>query len=359
MKIDTPLSTDNSDYLLYRPAGSVREKVVIPMVYLVVLVVLVLAPLFPIFDFTGVFAYSTSYGRGNMGLVLVYAISVMGFGLLIGWGGQVGLAQAGVFGLGAYLTTDLFSKGVPFPVALMVSALVAALVGIAIGFPAARLKGFFLAIATLAFGELLAKLMELDIVGGAWLNTGGGGGRSVPPLRILGMQPSLSAYYASLAVFVLTAICMIVLTRGRFGRTLKAVRDIEVATSAVGISATKYKLLAFGLCSAAGALGGGLFALNATYLNPGAFRTNLLFFFLIILIIGGVRWIWGPLLGSIFFVVLRDSLQDSIELSNFIFGAALLGSILLLPGGIASLPQRLSSSKFVKDVTRRVWKLGR
>lgn len=345
---------DVSRYPLYTPAGSAQEKLLVPALYLLGFVLLVLAPISPIFDFTVVFNSASGYGRGNMGLVLIYAISVMGLNLLLGWGGQVGLAQAGLFGLGAYLTTELYSKGVPFVPSLLLTSAVAAAVGMAVGFPAARLKGFFLAIATLAFGDLIVKLIELDQVGGAWLSTGGGSGRTVPAYRIFGMRTALSAYYLALTAFVVVSISMIVLTRGRFGRTLKAVRDMEVSTGSLGISATRYKLLAFGISSALAALAGGLFAQNVTYLSPGAFRANLLFFFLIILIVGGVGRMWGPLIGAIFFVVLRDRLQDSLELSQLIFGTSLLVCVLLLPGGLASLPSRLTHSKLIKDIWTRM-----
>lgn len=339
-------------YQLYKPL-SAREKFVTPSISAILLALLVLAPVYPIFDFTGMFSSSNNYGRGNMGLVLVYALAVLGLNLLVGWAGQVGLAAAGLFGFGAYLTTQLFAIGTPLPVALVISGVLSAVIGVAVGFPAARLKGFFLAIATLAFGELIVKLIELEQVGGVWLKTGGGSGRSVPQATLFGLNPSVSAYYYSLIAFVIFMACMWILTRGRLGRTLKAVRDIEVVSGSLGISAVRYKLLAFGIASAVAAIAGGLFAQNTTYLSPHAFRTNLLFFMLVVLIVGGVGRIWGPFIGAIFFVALRELMQDNVELGNLIFGGALLVCILILPGGLASLPSRLADSKLIKDLIGR------
>jgi len=155
-------------------------------------------------------------------------------------------------------------------------------------------------------------------------------------------------------VFVIVAVCMSVLTRGRLGRTLKAVRDIDIATGALGISSTNYKLLAFGISTAVAAVAGGLFAQNVTYLSPGAFRTSFMFYLLVVLIVGGVRNLWGAFIGAIFFVVLRLLLQDSTELGLLIFGVALLTCMVILPGGLASLPARLAHSKFSKDIVSRI-----
>ena len=272
----------------------------------------------------------------------------------MGWCGQIGLAQAGLFGFGAYFATELCAKGVPFVIALVGSAVIAAALGIVVGFPAARLKGFYLAIATLAFGELVVKLLELDQVGGQWLNTGGGAGRNVTRQVLMGMSPSVSAYYWTFAVFLLVVVSMAILTQGRLGRTLKAVKHIEIATGAIGISATRYKLVAFGYASAVGALAGALYAQNVTFVYPGAFRSSLLFYFLIVLIVGGTGRLWGPLVGSVFFVALREQLQDALDVSLLIFGSALMLSVLVLPGGLTSLPERVLKSRLLSDLASKI-----
>jgi branched-chain amino acid transport system permease protein len=346
-------STEGIEYPIYAPRAAGWRGHFGRLLGPVLLLLIFFAPIVPIFDFTEVFGSGTSYGRGNMALVLTYAIAVMGLNLLVGWCGQIGLAQAGLFGFGAYFATELCAKGVPFVIALVVLAVIAAAVGIAVGFPAARLKGFYLAIATLAFGELVVKLLELDQVGGKWLDTGGGAGRNVSPQLLMGMSPSLSAYYWTFAVFLLVVVSMAILARGRLGRTLKAVKHIEIATGPIGISATKYKLVAFGYASAVGALAGALYAQNVTFLNPGAFRSSLLFYFLIVLIVGGTGRLWGPLVGSVFFVALREQLQDALDISLLVFGGALMLSVLVLPGGLTSLPERVLRSRLLSDLASK------
>ena len=345
---------------LFKPRAAGWRAYAEPTVIFAVFFILAIAPLVPLFDFTNVFNSSTGYGRGNLGLVLVYTISAMGFNLLIGWSGQIGLAHAGLMALGAYATTVLFADGVPFFAAMLIAAIAATVIGVVVGFPAARLRGFFLAIATLALGELIVKMIELDDDIAGWLDTGGGTGRTVPTFQLGGGTNTLTAYYIALGALLVVFIVFMILTRGRLGRTLKSIRDIEVATGPIGISATRYKLIAFGLSAFAAALSGALFAQNVTFINPEAFRTRLLIFMLIILIVGGVGRLWGPLLGAIFFVFIREKLQDAEKLRILIFGISLMLAILMLPGGFASLPSRIRESKWAKDLQRRLenaWKV--
>ncbi len=366
--------TNSSGYPLYppKPAGwRSQQRVISTTLGFAFLAAL---PWLPILGWFTIFDSSTNYGLGNLAYVFAYAAAGVGFNLLIGYSGTLGLAHAGVFAIGAYGTAILSAPkecldfdtcetvirpavsgyGWPFLLALPIVCIVASLIGVAVGFPAARLKGFYLAIATLALGELIVKIISLDAKVWDGLKTNAGTGKQVPIFEFFGSGQLKSAYFLSLGALLLTFIAYVIYTENRLGRTLKAVRDIEIATGPLGISSTYYKLVAFGLSSFAAALAGAAWAQNSAFVNPSSFRTRLLVFLLVVLILGGTGKLWGPLVGAFVFVYMRQEFQDQQKLLFFLIGVALMLSILLLPEGIASLPDRWRDSRWVQDFRRRM-----
>ncbi len=325
-------------------------------------------PWVPILGWTEIFDSGNNFGRGNLAFVFAYGAAAVGFNLLVGYSGTLGLAIAGLFAIGAYGTTVLSAPSEgrealagydwPFFLALPVVCIAAAIVGILVGFPAARLKGFFLAIATLALGELIVSIIRLDDRVWDGLKTNGGTGKQVPQFAIPGLDRVLSYYVLSLGALFIMMVAFTILTKRRLGRTLKAVRDIDIATGPIGISSTYYKLIAFGLSAFAAALAGAMWAQNISFAQPSVFRTNMLVFLLVVLIAGGLGYKWGPLIGGIFFVFVRQKLQDTQKLLFLILGIILMLAVLILPSGIASLPKRLRDSRWVTDLQRRLERLS-
>lgn len=265
-------------------------------------------------------------------LVAVYMIAGLGLTIIMGWTGQVVLAQAAFFGIGAYLTAYLH-EWMPWPVAVAAAMAVAALAGAVIGFPAVRLHGFYLAIATLAFAELVRRgFVELDSV------TGGIAGTDVEPVQFGGLDVAASQWYLALGA---AALAMVVAWRVRvtsLGRCLLAVRDAEVATAAVSINAARYKLVAFALSAAFGALAGAVFGQLQSYLTPEIFGVGLLIQFLVVAFVGGVTYLLGPLLGAAFVVIARELLQDLGAGQRLAYALALILVVRFLPAGLAGLP---------------------
>ena len=278
-----------------------------------------------------------------LALILVYSLAVLGFNVLVGWSGQIGLAHAGFIGLGAYGSALLLERGWDFWAALVAVALVAALLGALVGFPAVQLRGFFLAIATLAFGELIVRgfAEARDL-------TGGGGGLGVPVYRLGGLDQTRGAYILCLIVTVIGFVALHRLLNGRFGRTLKAVRDIDIATGPIGIPAARYKLLAFSLSGFVGAVAGALYAQLQTFIFPDMFNVNLLVIMLVMLLVGGVGSITGSVIGAIFGVVVVEIFQDLGEYQRLAYGLALIVIVRVLPGGIASIPRRLRDTRALR-----------
>ena len=353
---------------LYAPKSRFRRAVPEWVTLLAVFVFLALLPKVPILGWTDIFDSGNNFGRGNLAFVFAFAIAAVGFNLLVGFSGTLGLAVAGLFALGAYGTAVLSAPSDarealagydwPFFIALPVVCIAAAIIGVVVGFPAARLKGFFLAIATLALGELIVTIIRLDEKVWDGLKTNGGTGKQVPQFRVPGLDRVLSFYMLSLGALFVMMMAYVVLTNRRLGRTLKAVRDIDIATGPIGISSTYYKLVAFGISAFAAALGGAMWAQNSSFANPSAFRTRMLVFLLVVLIVGGLSHKWGPLIGAIFFVFLRQKLQDTQKLLFLILGVTLILAVLIMPNGIAALPERIRDSRWVKDLQRRLQSLA-
>lgn len=289
-------------------------------------------------------SFLNAYRIFVLALVMVYALGVHGFQVLIGWSGQIGLAHAGFFGLGAYGTAILMTEwGINFFVATMLVGLLAAGLGAIVGWPAVQLRGFFLAIATLAFGELLVRAFAE-----ARSITGGGTGYTVPIFKVFGLDQTRSAYYLALGFAVVGFFLLQRALTGRLGRILKAVRDVEVATGPMGIHAPRYKLIAFSISGFVGAIAGAQFAQLTTFIFPDQFVTQLLVTLLVMLLVGGIGSPVGSIIGATFGVVIVELFQDLGEQQRLAYAVALIVVVRFLPGGIASVPTRLRQTRWLR-----------
>lgn len=371
------VDTSDAGSPLYPPRPDGWQRYKSPISIVAVFAFLAILPWVPVFAFTSIFDTGNQFGAGNLAFVFAFATAAIGFNLLIGYSGALGLAHAGLFALGAYGTAILSAPpecieegcdpivreavagyGWPFLLTVPIVCVAAAIIGIVVGFPAARLKGFFLAIATLALGELIVTIIRLDDEVWSGLKTNGSTGKQVQIFRLFGAGPVRSAYFLALIAMLISFVGYVILTERRLGRTLKAVRDIEIATGPIGISAVYYKLVAFGLSAFAAALAGAAWAQNSAFVNPSSFRTRLLVFLLVVLIVGGLGRLWGPLVGAVFFVYIRQELQDTQKLLFLLIGIALMLSVLILPDGFTSLPDRIRDSRWAQDVRKRFKSVG-
>lgn len=289
-----------------------------------------------------------SYLLFVVNLTLVYAIATLGFDILVGWSGQIGLAHAALFGIGAYGSTIGVEHGIPFLLTLPLVGLLTAVLAVLIGFPAIRLTGFFLAIATLAFGFVIVEaITAADSV------TGGGAGLSVPVWQLPGVTGSASTYFLTAAVAVLTFLLARRTLYGRFGRTLQTVRHLGPLVGSLGVSALRYRLVAFGLSGAIAAVAGALYAQLQSFIFPAMFDFNLLVPFLVMVFVGGAGSLLGPVLGAAFAVVLVEVFQDFGDLQAIAYGLALMLAISVLRGGLVSLGAELRDSRLVGRLTGR------
>ena len=306
------------------------------------------------------------YWRYLAALIVAFAVANIGFQVVVGWSGQLAMAHAAFLGLGAYATTILskriskvdgytdtgqeirtivWSGRVPYLLALVIVPVVCACLGYLLGLPAVRLKGFFLAIATLAFAGMIVRLFfeTKDL-------TGGGDGLSVEVFQLWQIDKTLGTYYLCLAVAVPVYFLIGRLMRGRFGRTLLSVRDADIASSSLGVNVTRYRLASFGISAGLASLAGGLYAQVLTYMAPNEFGTTRLTAMLTMIIVGSVVVRAGAVIGASFVVLVDQffvkfpSFKDSAlsgSYRNIAFSLALMLCIGVLPGGLASVPERI------------------
>lgn len=242
--------------------------------------------------------------------VLIYSLAALGLNILTGYAGQLSLGTAAFMGVGAYACFKLVTifPGLNLIVAIALSGFFSAAVGVAFGLPSLRIKGFYLAIATLAAQFFLVWLFEKW----SWLyNYSASGAIQVPNLEMFGVYVagpqanSIVQYYFVLAIVTVVTLAAINITRGRIGRIWKSVRDMDIAAELVGINLMKAKLSAFAVSSYIVGIAGALFVfLWRGAAEPNLFDIPLSFRVLFIAIIGGLGSVLGNYLGAILIVAL-------------------------------------------------------
>jgi branched-chain amino acid transport system permease protein len=252
----------------------------------------------------------------DVGILLLGALSVY----IILATGQLSLGNAGFMGIGAYLTSYLtVTTELPLTVALVVAAAASGAIGVMVGFPALRLKGIYLAMATLGFGEMVRSFfLNFDLMGGA------GGFR--------GMHHVSLGYIWAWAAAI--SLMVAVLEHSQIWLEMRAVRDDETAAGIVGLDTTTIKVGSFGFAAAVAAIAGGLFAHHHVYIEPGNFSFDRSIDFVLAVILGGSTIGAGALVGSLLLVMLPEYLRFLAEWRFAVFGALLIIMLLVRWQGI-------------------------
>jgi len=261
--------------------------------------------------------------------------------------GQVSLAQGGFFAIGAYVAGMLTAMaGWPLGLALLTGALLASVMAIAIGFPALRVKGLMLVVATTAFAEIVRLVFfnlkwQIQTPNGPIGPDGGlgfGGIRYFPANAWSGLE--ILALIWSLVAAVMLALWL--LDRSRIGTLWRAVGEDEVAAQSAGINLTAAKVSAFGIGGAIAGLAGGIFSHNTTHIEHGNFTILLATFAIAYPIIGGLKSLLGTLVAVVFIQgVLIEGLRFLGDWRSLLFGAMILAIMLIRPTGLLSAPLRL------------------
>lgn len=269
-----------------------------------------------------------------MTLSYIWAISVYGMNLLAGYTGQLSLAHAGFFAVGAYTTGLLTVKAsFPFWLSLFLGCIVTAVLGFLVGLISLRTKGHYFAIFTLCVGFIMYLIIE------RWdeLTEGPRGLIGIPypePIGPIRFETMISHYYVVLFFLVLTIYVMYRIVHSLVGRSFIAVRNSEELAETIGIPLMKTKLLSFVISTFFTGLAGGLYAMFVRFLGPGIGNITITFDMLTYLLVGGIGSLAGPLIGTLLITWITQSLQFLQDYRMIVFGPILVLIIIYMPYGI-------------------------
>ena len=304
-----------------------------------------------VFIITTILQNNGSLKRSAIGLLVpicCYMSMAVSLNLTVGILGELSLGHAGFMSVGAFsgiVASQSLMGAIPnAPVRLaisMVVAIFAAIVGLLIGTPVLRLQGDYLAIVTLAFGEIIKELINCLIIGydenGLHFIFNPAGNKTVDDLGlsasgtaiIKGAQgatgtATIATFTAGFILVMITLIVVLNLTRSRAGRAIMAIRDNRIAAQAIGLNLTKYKLMAFVTSAALAGAAGALFGLNYSSLQATKFNFNLSILVLVFVVLGGLGNIWGSLVAAAALTILPEALRQFADFRMLIYAIVLI-----------------------------------
>ena len=282
----------------------------------------------------------------QMTMLLIYGLAVLALNILTGGSGQFSLGQSAFYAVGAYTSAILMEQyDVNYALTLPVAGLLCFGAGFLFGQPALRLSGVYLALATFALATAMPQLLKLGYFE-KW--TGGVQGLVVTkPDAPFGLPISqdMWLYYFTLVITIAIYIFSVNLLRSRSGRAFMAIRDNEIAASAMGVDVALYKTLAFGVSAGITGVAGGLGAIAVQFVAPDSYTINFAIALFLGMVVGGVGWLSGSIVGSAF-IIFVPNISESISkgLSGAVFGVLLFMVIFLVPHGarqVAIVSQQL------------------
>jgi branched-chain amino acid transport system permease protein len=270
------------------------------------------------------------------GFALIYAVFVTGLNILMGYAGQASFGQNAFAAIGGYTSAVLTtSYGVPSVAALGVGAVFAAVCAWLVGYPTLRLKGHYLAMATLAIGLIAYEItVQWQSVTQGYMGISG-----IPPLGI-GPFEAAGDRTQLIMLLVLVALCMLsalLIRHSRFGRALLALSASEDAARALGINVARYKLAAFVLSAVYASIAGSLFVHIVGFVSPEVFGMSMVILGFTMLYVGGISTITGPLVGAVVINLLPEAIRGLKDYQDLVYGAALIILLIYAPAGLASL----------------------
>jgi len=285
-----------------------------------------------------------SYWRANLIVCAINVMLAIGLDFILGYAGQLNLGHSAFYGIGAYVSTLLIMKlGVPFWAAFLCGILLSGTAGMALSIFAVRLRGHYLAIASLGFAVIVHQVLV------NWISLTQG------PLGIYGIKPppaialpglpaisfgdSANMFYLVAGFALLFYILLDRLVRSPIGETLTAIREDEVSAASLGINCTAWKVFAFGIGSAVAGAAGAFYASFVGTLVPDAFIITESFTILAMVIVGGMGTLIGPVWGAILLTVLPEVLRGFGDFRLVLYGLALTLAVLFMPGGMMQAAQ--------------------
>jgi branched-chain amino acid transport system permease protein len=278
------------------------------------------------------------YGIYILSQWAVMAIAAIGLNLTLGYAGQISLAQGAFVGVGAYCAAILTTQGWPLALAIVLALALSLLIGWLLGYPALRVRHHYLAFVTLAFSTLAFLVFRNE----SWLTGGTEGIDGVPRPVILGIstKPDLAYYYFCLFILALVTLAMAGLVRSPWGRAFVALRENPLRALSLGVDTRRYILMAFAIGSALGGLAGALYAPLVGLVEPAAFTLGLSLNLLMMVIVGGAGYFFGPFLGALVAVLLPEWLRFLDAYYLILYALLVMGLLIYSPTGLIGIVDR-------------------
>ena len=289
----------------------------------------------------------SNYALNVMTQAGLYAILTLSVGLVLGQAGQLSFGHSAFYGIGAYVCGQLVIKlGVPTFVAWIAGAAAAGFVALIVGRPVLKLKYFYLALATMSLGQIfLAVVFEWKRVGAS---NGFGG---VDPLNIFGFEfdTQLRKYYMVWVVCLLILFFLARLLKYRVGRALRGLAVSEIASSTLGVRNANWKLRAFVFNAVFCGLAGGLFVFVYGAVSPQKFSFSASVLPIVMMLVGGDRWIWGGIIGSVIMTWVINGFSGSmLQYNGTVYSVIMILLLLFLPAGILGLRPKMAKRLWAK-----------
>jgi branched-chain amino acid transport system permease protein len=283
------------------------------------------------------------YGIYVLSLWAVTVIAAIGLNLTLGYAGQVSLAQAAFVGIGAYIAALLTTNGWPFTAAYALAFAACFAVGWLLGYPALRVQHHYLAFVTLAFNTLVFLMLRNE----EWLTGGIYGINRVPRPELFGVSTASprAFYYFCLVHLALIAAAAWWLIRSPWGRAFVALRENPIRALSLGIDTRRYTLMAFAIGSALGGISGTLYAPLTQYIDPVPFNLSLSLDLLMMVIVGGAGFFFGPYLGAMIAVLLPEWLRFTEGYYLMLYASAVIGLLIYSPTGILGILDRILTAR--------------
>ncbi|TFV77034.1 branched-chain amino acid ABC transporter permease [Bradyrhizobium frederickii] len=286
------------------------------------------------------------YGLFILSQWAVMSIAAMGLNLTLGYAGQVSLAQGAFVGIGAYAAAIMTTHGWPLPAAILVAILLSFAVGWVLGYPALRVQHHYLAFVTLAFSTLAFLVFRNE----SWLTGGIYGISNIPRPHIFGLATNkpLPFYYVCLGSLAIVSLAVWWLIRSPWGRAFMALRENPLRAQSLGIDTRRYTLMAFAIGSALGGIAGALYAPLTQYIDPVPFNLSLSLDLLMMVIVGGAGFYFGPFLGAMIAVLLPEWLRFTEGYYLMLYAVAVMLLLIWSPTGILGILDRYLAERRTK-----------
>jgi len=277
-------------------------------------------------------------------VIAIWTIGVQGQNLLIGYTGQISFGQAGFLAIGAFAFGHLAGAGSPWPLSLLGAGILAGVFGVFVGFPSLRLKGPYLAIATLGFGIAVYQILL-----NSELLSGGRMGLTIQKVSpVFGLSAANTYFYLNLLVALFFTLASYNIVSSYMGRAFIAIRDNDIAAEVLGVNLTHYKLMSFAVSSFYVGVQGGLYALFLGFLEPNMFSFEKTIDYLVAIIVGGLASVEGAIFGAAFIILIPQIFSEYREMVPVVYGLTIILILIFEPLGLAGrlYKMRLSLSNW-------------